>query len=334
MRSLPKRPCCTELMMTHRPSTQAELFILSVLVSFILLGCSSSATDSGSDSTTLVSAGSDLEIIFAGHIYPYNGNTAADHYMFLPVQGEDSAVIEGFIENANRLDPDLVILGGDSIRFSTAQSVEHLRVLTDRLSAAPVRLVPGNHDLVFNDEASRPELLKMMRLEPWSEDIAGVRLIYLNTVEPVTTQPLLSPANVEFLETALDGNYDVAIVFLHHSFWLADLPSTWVNSPYEGIEEREWERKILPMLANGRVNAVVAGDGGVRQPTLVSDICGIPHYVSGWSFDVTKRPAEMIYISVTGNEVSVQPAEIIDGIAREKSALSVDPPEVDCSAVR
>lgn len=293
------------------------------------MACSSSTTVQPEPTFSLDrSATTEVDILFAGHIYGYNGNTDAEHYPFPPAPDGDSAVIDAFVELANQMAPDRIVLGGDLIRFATLQSVEYLEELSTRRITSETRLIPGNHDLVFQEDGARKSLEKIMLFESFYEDIGGLRLIYLNSVLFDSTWPGIPPDRLKFLRSALDGDYDIAVLFLHHALWLADLPDEWVNSAYYQLSERFWEQEVLPILTWARVGAVIAGDGGVRQPNLIAYICGIPYYTSGWSFNIEERPAEFLRITYDGdlrvNSGVIGRNEILQGSFKEVPAQDLE----------
>ena len=111
----------------------------------------------------------------------------------------------------------------------------------------------------------------------------------------------LGAVQLQFLSEALSGTaYDMALVFLHHPLWLADEPVQYANRDYNvadrALPDRFWSTRVLPLLEQGRVGGVFAGDGGVVHPSIVTQLCGVPHYLSGWDLDLQRRPAEFLRI--------------------------------------
>ena len=256
--------------------------------------------------------------VFVGHIYPFNGYqyklSDQPHYL----GNDDGTTMSDFISRMNRLKPQRVIFGGDNVYNA---SPDQLRYLHDQIvgNLTPIsRLVLGNHDFYGSGSnnkgiQSQPELLKSLYDKPfYYEDIERIRLIYLNTNVPGTKkQQGFEKEQLQFLSESLSGNeYDQALVFLHHGLWFADRSSEYVNSGYGDHSEQTkkvslWKKKILPLLVKGRVKAVFAGDGGVYHQSTMTNLEGIPHYVSGWSRNKYERPTDFLRIEVVADRVNV-----------------------------
>ena len=219
-----------------------------------------------------------------------------------------------FIKSVNQMRPHLTIFGGDSVVKGNSEQLRYIQEsLVSRLDN-PARFVIGNHDLVQSPGESDP-LFKQTFPEPfYYEDVGKIRLVYLLSFRPEDYHQGLSDEQLEFLERTLDNSYELALVFLHHGLWLLDLPSTHVNSLAAGVPEPGfWTREVLPLLEEGNVAAVFGGDGGVNKSTLFTDLCGIPHYLTGWSQDLRHRPAEFLQLVVEQGEIEVLPYVMFDG---------------------
>jgi len=75
----------------------------------------------------------------------------------------------------------------------------------------------------------------------------------------------------------------------------------------------EWENNILPLFETGRVEAVFSGDGGVSAPGSVKFLKGIPHYLSGWSFDRIDIPPEWLRIDLKDEGIEVSWQKLLNG---------------------
>ncbi len=240
---------------------------------------------------------SDHSFVFVGHIYPFNGVNV------------DKETIAFLLNKMNSVDPQRVIFGGDSALRSTENS---LRYLKDKVMGAlnsETRFVLGNHDrLKASGKRKRDynDLFSKVYYKPYYfEDVDGVRLIYLNSTISFGKYGL-DEAQLKFLKNALErGKYKFALVFLHHALWLGRSPH--VNEQYTNAQELKetWMEKVLPILKSGKVKAVFSGDGGVNKTTFLQDIEGIPHYLTGWSFNLDERPADFLRIDVEGTVVNV-----------------------------
>jgi len=245
--------------------------------------------------------------VFVGHVYPFNGNTAPDYYREFPSYGGPQDTIRTFLSFTNQVEPERVIFGGDSVSRPDERGYRYFLDSVQSQMNSQARFLLGNHDTNSSIDENSP-LFKQMYQDGFGyEDIDGVRLVYLRSSESG-----LSEQQIDFMVGALDNSYESALVFLHHGLWLASEVEPIVNSPYEGLAENYWVENILPILTDSRVRGVFAGDGGVRHSTVGSQLCGIPHYLTGWSFDLRKRPADFLRIFVDREKIDVWRYEIMD----------------------
>lgn len=118
-----------------------------------------------------------------------------------------------------------------------------------------------------------------------------------------------------WLASILDGeDYRYAVVFLHHALWAGS--NRYVNEDYPGADSLkvDWMRALLPVLGEGRVRAVFAGDGGVRSSGRRFDLEEIPHFITGWTMFREDIPPEWLSIRLDEDAVSVVWHRLIDGI--------------------
>jgi hypothetical protein len=267
--------------------------------------------------------------VFVGHVYPYNGNTTPDYYREFPSYGGPQDTIRAFLDFTDQIEAERVIFGGDSVARPDERGYTYFRDTIQPQMSSQTRFLIGNHDTSGSIDENSP-LFKQLYQEGFGyEDIDGVRLVYLRSAESGISQQ-----QIDFLVGALDNSYEYALVFLHHGLWLGSEAEPFVNSPYEGLTENYWAENILPILATSRVRGVFAGDGGVRHSTVGSQLCGIPHYLTGWSFDLRKRPADFLRIFVEKENIDVWRYEIMDGESFRVGIEMHDPEGVvECSGV-
>lgn len=294
-----------------------------------------------SPTTGFDSSSSAGDFLFAGHIYGFNGYVNPS-FEYGPNFDFSSEPIDVLIQYANDIGSRHVVFGGDSVVGLSENSLNYLQNdLAPRFNG-PARFVHGNHDDSAASDRFPADLFHAVFPEPYYfEDIDGIRLIYLRSFLPSGgsggvaeglatgergTEPGLDVEQLDFLATALDdSSYDVALVFLHNGLWLADEPQRLANIDYPDLQPRRWVDGILPILESGRVGGVFAGDGGTTQPALVSWLCGIPHYISGWDLNLRRRPAEFLRIAIDSSyRAEVFKQVIFDGQVFEVQTTRVD----------
>ena len=280
--------------------------------------------------------------VFVGHTYGFNGCGDASCESGGPSFDDAIAPMDLFVSSANSMAPSRVVFGGDTIFAPNSRGLIFLRDDLSRRFASPVRFVRGNHDDPRPGSGIPDDLVRAVFPELYYyEDVGGVRLVYLRSLTPLGPSGKevgLDPEQLRFLSNALeDPSYRVALVFIHHALWLADEPVRYSNKPYikenRSLAERFWVTDVLPILERGRVGAVFAGDGGLFGPALETDLCGIPHFVSGWDLDLQRRPAEFLQI-VAGQDrqINVLRHIMFDGRVFQMPIKQVelqDPPVCD-----
>ena len=136
------------------------------------------------------------------------------------------ALLASAVASVRALEPPAtaVVLTGDLVDRGSAEEYAHLRQLIEPL-ACPVWLMPGNHDSV---EAMRrafpdhPELTPLSdgSLAPfvlWVREVAGIRLIALDTVVAGASHGALCKHRLDWLERTLSAApHQPTIVAMHH----------------------------------------------------------------------------------------------------------------------
>lgn len=138
-------------------------------------------------------------------------------------QVDTAAALANCVETINRILPeigpvDMVFVAGDLTDFGTQEEYNRFRDIMEPL-AIPYRAIPGNHDDVevmrscFADQDWMPETGPIN----WMAEMAGLKLIALDTNVQGKSHGDLSNASLNFLKTQLrtaDGQ--PVIVATHH----------------------------------------------------------------------------------------------------------------------
>jgi len=233
-------------------------------------------------------------LIFVGHIYPRN------EFLFpseKEPQGRDHPLLY-LTDIVNKSPPARVIFGGDSVYKPTDEALEHLKDLNRNMSKTESRFVIGNHDQYWKVLLKKPILFDAIyKKRYWYEDVNGVRLIYLHTINKESSYDL-DEEQLTFLAKVLDPSlYRYSLIFQHHALWAGD--SIHANTRYPNADKQKaiWKNKIIPLLKRGNVQAVFAGDGGWRAEGRVMKIDEIPHYLTGWTY-LLHIPSEWITLKL------------------------------------
>ncbi|BCQ22833.1 metallophosphoesterase [Caballeronia sp. NK8] len=134
---------------------------------------------------------------------------------------DTAAFLARAIDALNALDPrpDAALITGDLVDAGGIAEYRHLRTLLDRL-AMPWRVLVGNHDdranlrTVFDD---RPELATGDAFVQYAFDVADVRVIALDTLDPGSGAGRLCPTRLAWLEAQLDASRERPVVIaMHH----------------------------------------------------------------------------------------------------------------------
>ena len=116
----------------------------------------------------------------------------------------------------NHADADRIVITGDLTHWGEPAAYAALRAaLTDL--PCPVRLLVGNHDDRANFLAAFPDHPRDANgYVNHAEDVAGTRLIYLDTTSPRTHAGHFGPDRIAWLEAQLQG-CSRARLFMHHN---------------------------------------------------------------------------------------------------------------------
>ena len=125
-----------------------------------------------------------------------------------------AAALEAAVARLNAIGPDLVVHTGDLVDGGGAAQYGVAREILGALRA-PLRMVPGNHDVRDRMRAAFPDAGGEGAFLQWREDAEGLRLIGLDTVAEGRTAGAFDHARAGFLRAALEGA-EPALVFLHH----------------------------------------------------------------------------------------------------------------------
>jgi 3',5'-cyclic-AMP phosphodiesterase len=134
------------------------------------------------------------------------------------------ALLAQAVAAAAALGPDAVVITGDLVERGSAAEYEHLRALIAPLPC-PVWLMPGNHDHIPALRAAFPDHAELAppadpALAPfvlWQRDVAGLRLLALDTTVPRRPHGGLCEHRLAWLDATLSSAPDMpTIVAMHH----------------------------------------------------------------------------------------------------------------------
>ena len=171
------------------------------------------------------------------------------------------------IREANLLRPDLVLVVGDLIMGYTGDE-DLIRREWDAFDeavrgfTAPVRLVPGNHDIW--DRQSK-EIYRERYGPPYYSFLhEGCRFIVLDS-EDLVQRDRIAGEQLEWLEAELAKKARRTFVFLHKPFWRYDEGSS------------NWNEDVHPLLKAAGVTAVFAGHWHYYEKSNTRD--GVAYYI-------------------------------------------------------
>ncbi|MDR5819766.1 phosphodiesterase [Caballeronia sp. LZ043] len=136
-------------------------------------------------------------------------------------QVDTAACLARAIDALNALDPrpDAVLITGDLVDAGGLDEYRHLRTLLDRL-AMPWHPMAGNHDARDNLRAvfgDRLPLADPAGFIHYAFDVAEVRVIALDTLDPGHGSGRLCPARLAWLEAQLDACPERPVLIgMHH----------------------------------------------------------------------------------------------------------------------
>ncbi len=184
-----------------------------------------------------------------------------------PSVGYQRAALE-----ANLLQPEFVVIGGDLVRGYT--SLEKMEQQWEAFDAAtkqfrmPVYLVVGNHD-VFNQATEQLYQRRYGKLW-YSLDVKHCHLVVLDS-EDQTAPGKIAGAQLEWLQADLAAARGKRIfVVLHQPLWPRE---------ERAFRESEWGKTVHPLLLQAGVDTVFAGHEHTYQQTPTRD--GIRYIITG-----------------------------------------------------
>ncbi|HUH06526.1 MAG TPA: metallophosphoesterase [Egibacteraceae bacterium] len=208
----------------------------------------------------------------------FSGMTPADvgRYAARGMLVEPSSRVDGWewdarrfseaVDAANRLRPDLVLMGGDMVNDPAVEGqYADVMAIASRLDGIPIHWVPGNHDIAFDGTAPTAAGLAEYRErfgpDHYAFEHRGSAFIVVNTViwdRPENLGDQLDE-QLAFLETSLrqarrDRSRHV-LVFGHHPLFTQspDEPDSYWNIP------RARRRQVLELLTAFGARAFFCG---------------------------------------------------------------------------
>jgi 3',5'-cyclic AMP phosphodiesterase CpdA len=175
------------------------------------------------------------------------------------------------IEEANRLQPDFVMIGGDMVDDANddAQLAEFFRISKSLDPSVPLHWAPGNHDAagdgVVPTTASLTRYREIFGADYYAIDLPEAKLVVMNTV--VAAHPERVPGEWEaqlgflrgaFAEADVDGRRLVLIG--HHPLFVTERnePDSYWNIPGE-------RRAVLLDLLDGHTAGITAFAGHLHR---------------------------------------------------------------------
>lgn len=139
-------------------------------------------------------------------------------------------------------DADRLILSGDLVQSGNLAAYEVLRdVLQD--FPVPYRLLVGNHDRRDNLRQAFPNVAGVDGFLQSSEEVAGTRLIYLDTQAEQGHHGELCPSRLSWLEAQLRSAGDnLALIFMHHPPLAVGVP------PLDRLRLRDSDGALFDLL--------------------------------------------------------------------------------------
>lgn len=176
------------------------------------------------------------------------------------------AVVARLVEGPNR--PDLVLLSGDLTEFGDAASYARLLELLAPLDM-PLRVMTGNHDLRAALLAAFPGTETHDGFVQYVEDLEGLRLIALDTLEPGRHGGGFCGVRAAWLAARLSEAPDTpTLIALHHPPIVSGLH--WLD----GGADEAWIRRFRCAIAgHSQIEAIVSGH---LHRTIHARFAGVP----------------------------------------------------------
>ena len=211
--------------------------------------------------------------------------------------------------NRHHADADLVVFTGDLTNDGEPAAYAALAARLPALRA-PYRLMLGNHDDRAAFIRAFPHGLAADGFAHSSLDLAGGRLVMLDTLEPGQVAGRLCAARLGWLDRALEGAAD-AFVFLHHPPAQIGVPSLDDSrlADAEGLLRVLRRHGNVRHLFAGHVHRLVAGSwGGIPFSTLRSTNHQSALNLAG-PFGVSFEPPAYAVILANGGDIIVHTHE-------------------------
>lgn len=205
--------------------------------------------------------------------------------------------------------PDLLLVSGD---LAEAGVDEEYAFVLDGLESLgiPFLAVPGNHDMraplrrvLARHTGTEPEHAGVVRVQD------GVRVIGLDTLVEGASHGALRPAQLAWLQGALDGEGLPTLIFMHHPPFATGLPAMDEIGLSEGRAELadllEGRRDILGLVC-GHVHRAISGSfAGHRAFIAPSASHQFALDFAGPGFRVVREPTQIaLHRVVDGRLVS------------------------------
>lgn len=164
-----------------------------------------------------------------------------------------AAALSRAVERLNALEPDLVVHTGDVVDMGGGTEYAAAVEILSRLTA-PLRLLPGNHDDRDRMRAAFPSQNWDGDVLQFRDDVDGLRLIGLDTVDPGRTAGRYDVDRADWLRAAL-GSDGPTLIFAHHPPCPMNLPhmDRFVFEGGELIAEALKDRQVM-RIACGHVH--------------------------------------------------------------------------------
>jgi hypothetical protein len=247
----------------------------------------------GGTSDLQVAVSDRYELMVVGHIRFMNGFD----------RSADATQINSLASVANQLRPAYMVFAGDTIESGDSAHLDYLENQLRQKFAVDTAFVIGNHDIASSNYFESESFKAVYNAPNWHTDIGNLRLVVLNTTWPGDVG--LNADSIEYAKNVLDGSYKSAVIVMHHAVWLPPELGDFANASPEnlGLDPAHWVSEVLPLLSNQDI--VIGGDGGNRSSTFSTTICGVRHYLTGWSNEPNLLDTLAIYLGENGVNVDL-----------------------------
>ena len=179
------------------------------------------------------------QIIFGGHINSFIGSSST------------------WINKISLYAPDLFILGGDSVLDNSATSLQNLQSTEQRLKDV------GSETIFVRGDQDKD--LELLQTESYGNKVIGdINNIYLDTTVLLDGSEScgIDQVQLDFLRATLDSSISGHnILYMHHALWAHEGYIENVRPNSSTICAASfWKENVLPIV-QGRVSAVISGDG-------------------------------------------------------------------------